>query len=198
MSFSLVANLADLWPGEIKGVKVEDRLVLLVRLKATPEVLAYQGECPHQKVSLSDGHFDGQVLTCSAHQWQFDLQTGQGMNPTCTRLKKFPVLIEGDYVFVDADEKGPLVGPTVQSSAMGQAVVTAISEQNSDVRVLDRGSYLRVEAPSPCRLSRPFLERHWDRAIEFPGDIELILSSFKGRMTLNADQITWNALGERP
>ena len=80
-----VATLDDLWEGEVTDVHVGDQLTLLVHL-AGGEIRAYQGHCPHQRTALADGHLDGQLLTCAAHLWQFNLSTGQGVNPQGCQL----------------------------------------------------------------------------------------------------------------
>ena len=66
------------------------------------EVTAIQGYCPHQQIKLADGDFDGEkVLTCMAHQWQFDVTTGQGVNPANCELALYPVKIDNDEIHVD-------------------------------------------------------------------------------------------------
>ena len=37
---------------------------------------AYQAMCPHQDVPLCEGMYDGSVLTCHQHLWQWDIRTG--------------------------------------------------------------------------------------------------------------------------
>ena len=66
------------------------------------EVAALQGFCPHQQSSLAEGDFDGHTrLTCSAHEWQFDVTTGKGINPADCELARYPVKIEHDEIYVD-------------------------------------------------------------------------------------------------
>ena len=72
------------------------------------EVVAIQGFCPHQQFSLAEGDFDGhKVLTCSAHVWQFDVTTGQGINPQDCELARYPVKIEQDEIYVDIADTEP-------------------------------------------------------------------------------------------
>ena len=88
-----VATLDDLWEGEMTDVRVGDDLILLVHLSGG-DIRAYQGHCPHQKTSLADGKLEGRILTCSAHSWQFDLSTGEGVNPRSCRLDRYDVKVE--------------------------------------------------------------------------------------------------------
>lgn len=193
MSFCHIGKISDFWIGEIKDVRIGDRRAIIIR---TGEgIVAYQNECPHQGVSLCEGHLDGHTLTCPAHAWQFDTHTGQGINPRNTALKKYPLRLDAEGVWIDLDEKGPLVGPTLQADKMGRAIVAVISELNPEVTVTDRGSYLRVEAPSPCRLSRVLLERQLGRTMDFPSEIEMTMTSFKGRLNIEREQIVWSATG---
>jgi len=104
MPYVRVAAVDDLWSGEMKGCIVHGHKVLLVRMDE--RVLAYEDRCAHLGVSLSEGSLDGRVLTCRAHQWQYDVCTGGGVNPVSARLRPFPVKVERGQVFVDLGEAG--------------------------------------------------------------------------------------------
>ncbi|MFI6642504.1 Rieske 2Fe-2S domain-containing protein [Streptomyces sp. NPDC050504] len=84
------ADAADLWEGDILGVEVRGRPVLLVRLLGG-DVRAFQGTCPHQGLPLDDADFDPDtdVLTCSGHLWEFAATTGAGVNPLSCRLRRY-------------------------------------------------------------------------------------------------------------
>ena len=44
------------------------------------------------------------MLTCAAHQWEYDVCTGEGVNPRGVQLDALPVrIIDGD-VFVDVGD----------------------------------------------------------------------------------------------
>ena len=100
-----VATLGDLWGGEVTDVHVGDELILLVHL-AGGKIRAYQGHCPHQRTALADGHFDGQILTCAAHLWQFNLSTGQGVNPKSYQLYRYQVKVEDETISVGIPQDG--------------------------------------------------------------------------------------------
>ena len=40
------------------------------------EYFACQATCPHQDVALAEGLFDGAVLTCHQHLWQWNIRNG--------------------------------------------------------------------------------------------------------------------------
>jgi toluene monooxygenase system ferredoxin subunit len=74
----------ELWHGELQRREVSGVRLLLVRVGES--VLAYEDRCPHLGVALSEGSLCGRTLTCRAHHWQYDVATGQGVNPRRVRL----------------------------------------------------------------------------------------------------------------
>jgi len=101
LRFYRAASLEDLWSGEMRGVCVAGKPVLLVNIGG--EVRAYEDRCRHLGLPLSDGKLTGCVLTCPAHGWQYDLTTGQGVNPESVKLPPYVVKIEGDDILVSVD-----------------------------------------------------------------------------------------------
>ena len=92
------------------------------------------------------------------------------------------------------------VGPVLQSGELGNAIVEAIRDLNSDVLVTDRGAYLRVLVPERCVVTRDAIERHLGRPIRFPGELETVMSAFKGALRLSENQAIWQfgtAAGQR-
>jgi toluene monooxygenase system ferredoxin subunit len=98
-----VAALSELWKGDMSACVVGRTKVLLVRLDEG--VFAYEDECAHLGLPLSEGSLEGCVLTCRAHRWQYDARTGLGLNPKSARLRALPVRVEGDDVLVDVEER---------------------------------------------------------------------------------------------
>ena len=95
------ATLDELWDGEMLAVTVGAVDILLCNVDG--EVFAYEDRCPHLANPLSNGALDPPVLTCAAHEWTFDVRTGDGVNPATARLRRFPVRIDGDTILVDLD-----------------------------------------------------------------------------------------------
>src|ERR1700693_184581 len=83
------------------------------------------------------------------------------------------------------------VGPVLQAGALTNAIVAAIRDLNSEVIVVDRGAYLRVLAPRTCMVTRISIEKHLGRPMRFPGELETVLSAFKGAIRLTEDQAIW-------
>lgn len=85
------------------------------------------------------------------------------------------------------------VGPVLHTTPFAWSVVAVIEEENMDVLVRDEGAYLRVLVPRVCRLSRAGMEAATGLAIRFPGDLELVMSSFTGVLRLTEDDAVWRA-----
>jgi len=92
---------SELWIGELRPVRLSCGRVLLVRTEAG--VFAYEDRCPHLGLPLSSGTLEGDTLTCAAHHFQFDANTGQGKNPSCLRLRAYPVACEAGVIRVDVE-----------------------------------------------------------------------------------------------
>jgi len=89
----------DLWEGEMIGLEVDGCRVVL--LNADGRIVAYEDACPHQRVALSEGRFDGCWLVCRAHEWTYDGATGEGVNPRRARLRPIPVRTDSTAVWLD-------------------------------------------------------------------------------------------------
>jgi toluene monooxygenase system ferredoxin subunit len=96
-------TLDDIWAGEMTAVHLGAAAVLLCNLDGT--LVAYEDRCPHLASPLSEGALDGGVLTCAAHEWQFDARTGRGVNPTSACLRRYPVRLDGEQIFVGLREE---------------------------------------------------------------------------------------------
>jgi hypothetical protein len=83
------------------------------------------------------------------------------------------------------------VGPVLEASDSGRAVVAAIQKLNADVTVVDRGSYLRVLVPRRCVVTRQAIERTLGRKFELPLDLEALMPAFKGRITMDGEHAEW-------
>jgi toluene monooxygenase system protein D len=83
------------------------------------------------------------------------------------------------------------VGPVLESSDSGRAVVAAIRELNADVTVVDRGGYLRVLVPERCVVTRQAIELALGKKFELPLDLEPLMPAFKGRITMDHEHVEW-------
>jgi MmoB/DmpM family len=83
------------------------------------------------------------------------------------------------------------VGPVLQSGPVANAIIAAIKDLNQDVMVVDRGAYVRVLVPGCCIVTRSAIEKHLGRSFRFPGELETVMSAFKGSLQLNQDDAAW-------
>ena len=84
----------SLWDGEMEAFDIGDDEVLVVKVDG--RIYAFDGICPHQSVSLVEGELEGTTLTCRAHEWQFDVVSGQSVNPTGAQLIRHEVAVDED------------------------------------------------------------------------------------------------------
>ncbi len=90
----------DLAEGTMSATDVNGIHILLARIGG--EVYAVSGTCTHQETDLGNGFMLEDRVVCPLHLSQFDLKTGQVMNPPATEpLKHFNVQIRGDGIFVE-------------------------------------------------------------------------------------------------
>jgi toluene monooxygenase system protein D len=94
-----------------------------------------------------------------------------------------------DRTIADVLERG--VGPVLQTTPLARAIIAAMEDENDDIFVDDAGAYYRIFSPGVCRVSRDGIEAHVGRSIRFPGDLEVIMSSFAGKIAMNEDGAVW-------
>lgn len=102
MGFQRVAKIEDLWSGEMKGLEVNGKRVLLVNVDNC--IYAYADICPHQMSRLSEGTLADKILRCARHHWEFDVCTGAGMNPRNACLELFPIRVDGEDILINTEE----------------------------------------------------------------------------------------------
>ncbi len=90
-------------------------------------------------------------------------------------------------------DRANMVGPVLTSSATTDAIVEAIQNENEGVVVEDRGAYRRILVPDRCEVRKEAIEAVLGREFRFPGELEIVMSTFKGRLTLDEDRAVWSA-----
>jgi toluene monooxygenase system protein D len=83
------------------------------------------------------------------------------------------------------------VGPVLETDEVAEAIIAAIREDNADVTVVNRAGYLRVLVPGRCVVRRAAIERVLGRPFRLPGDLELVMPSFKGAIEITDDEVVW-------
>jgi toluene monooxygenase system ferredoxin subunit len=99
MSKIRLCSTADIPANGMKGYAIDGgRRILIVNAGDT--YYAYQGICPHQEVCLDEGFFDGSVLTCHQHLWQWNIETGEPVGMAEAPIERYPLEIVGTEIFV--------------------------------------------------------------------------------------------------
>jgi toluene monooxygenase system ferredoxin subunit len=98
MPRTLVCQTSDIPDNGMKGYEVGGRRVLIA--KSGEHFYAYQGLCPHQEVCLDEGFFDGSVLTCHQHLWQWNIATGEAVGLAEAPLERYDVEVDNGALYV--------------------------------------------------------------------------------------------------
>ena len=105
MARQFVCNRDDVAPSEMSGFDLASGARVVV-LRIEDRFYACNRVCPHQEVNLDEGIFDGEVLTCHQHLWQWKVETGEPVGLAECPLSVYKVEVEGEAVFVDPDSRG--------------------------------------------------------------------------------------------
>jgi toluene monooxygenase system ferredoxin subunit len=109
MTKRMVCRVADVPENTLKECEAEGGLKLVVA-NAGGEFFGVQAICPHQEVPLCEGMFDGSTLTCHMHLWQWDVRTGAPMGIAEAPLERFPLVREGDALYLGGESSALDVG----------------------------------------------------------------------------------------
>jgi toluene monooxygenase system protein D len=90
------------------------------------------------------------------------------------------------------------VGPVLRMGDDVDLVIDAIREDNpdSDVEVIDRGAYVRVQADNYLKVTEATLQRHLGPTFKIHS-LEQMLTAFAGRIKTASDQIEWHLAASR-
>jgi len=98
--FVQAAKVTDLAEGTMSAVDLKGVHILLSKIGG--EVYAVSGVCTHEETDLARGFVLEDRVVCPLHLSQFDLKTGQVLNPPAEiPLQRFNVKIEGETIFVE-------------------------------------------------------------------------------------------------
>lgn len=97
----MICRTSDIPANGLKECEGEGGIKLLIANSGS-EYFAVQAICPHQEVPLCEGMYDGTVLTCHQHLWQWDIRSGAPMGIAEAPLERYEVTVEGDAIYVGA------------------------------------------------------------------------------------------------
>ena len=103
MARKMICRTSDVPANGLKECEGEGGLKLLIANSGS-DYFAVQAICPHQEVPLCEGMYDGTVLTCHQHLWQWDIRTGAPMGIAEAPLERYEVTVEGDAIYVGSQD----------------------------------------------------------------------------------------------
>jgi NADPH-dependent 2,4-dienoyl-CoA reductase/sulfur reductase-like enzyme/nitrite reductase/ring-hydroxylating ferredoxin subunit len=102
----LLAKLSNINDGEMKEVAADGTPILLARVEG--KCFALAAHCTHYGAPLAEGYLSGDRIVCPWHHACFNARTGALEEPPALdSLAQYPILIEGDEIFVDLAEGVP-------------------------------------------------------------------------------------------
>jgi nitrite reductase (NADH) small subunit len=63
-------------------------------------LFALDDRCPHKGGPLSQGIVYGHTVACPLHNWCIELATGCAVAPDQGAIRRYPVKVEGDVIFI--------------------------------------------------------------------------------------------------
>jgi toluene monooxygenase system ferredoxin subunit len=96
-----VCGLADVADGALRAFAVRGVTWPVIVVRVDGELVAVPGVCPHEDVGLADGYLDGPAIVCPGHGYEFDLRTGRCTHDPGLALRRYPITLVGDEVWVD-------------------------------------------------------------------------------------------------
>ena len=100
MPSHIIATVNEIGPGEMKGVIVADKKIVLF-CHEDGTFSALEDRCSHAEVNLSRGKFCNGEITCPAHGARFDARTGKNLcMPAVVPVKSLPLEVQGNEIIV--------------------------------------------------------------------------------------------------
>ena len=96
-----VCKLADVVEGHLRSFAVEGVTWPVIVTIVDGQIVAVPGVCPHEDVGLAGGGLHGSEIVCPGHGWAFDLHTGRCRHAPWLELRRYPITIIDDDVWVD-------------------------------------------------------------------------------------------------
>jgi nitrite reductase/ring-hydroxylating ferredoxin subunit len=97
--FVPVTRASELSPGAMTWAALDRERVLIANVDGC--FYALQDCCGHRQAPLSKGTLEGHVIECPLHFARFDVRTGKLLSgPTAADVPTYPVLVDGDTVYV--------------------------------------------------------------------------------------------------
>ena len=174
-----VCKLSELTPGEGRVFKAAGKQAAVFRLDEE-RVYAVDNRCPHEGYPLSEGTIKDCVLTCSWHNYKFDLRDGQCVMGE-EDVRSYPVRIEDEHVELDFSDPDPSVSvpPLIESLEQGLEEHAMGRAARDVVRLLQLGVSVADIALIGARFDAERAEYGSTHALPVACDVLAFMDSFE-------------------
>ncbi|XZE44526.1 Rieske (2Fe-2S) protein [Pirellulaceae bacterium SH467] len=94
-----VAKTTEIPANEGRAFPIANRMIAVFQYEG--EFHAMDDFCPHMGASLAGGCLERGTVACPWHGWQFSLKDGGWIENPKIKSQVYPVIVEGDDVFVE-------------------------------------------------------------------------------------------------
>ena len=99
MEYVKLAAVSDFKSMRIKSYRVLGRKLAIVKEKSG-SFYATEISCKHHNIDLTTGRIEGDLVTCPAHGWRYNIRTGQCLNHAAAVLRRHGLKIEDGEILV--------------------------------------------------------------------------------------------------
>ena len=96
-----VCRVSDVQDDQLRAFAVAGVTWPVIVTRVGGQLYACPGVCPHEDVSLANGDLHGTVITCPGHSYELDLATGKCVHDPTLHLRRYPITLVDDEVWVD-------------------------------------------------------------------------------------------------
>ena len=104
MAWKALCKLDEIELATMKTVRVDGTEFLVLRGEED-DVLVVPPSCPHMQTPLCEGFFDGALLTCSQHLWQWSVKDGSMQGIAEAPLRVYPSKRENGELSIDFERE---------------------------------------------------------------------------------------------
>ena len=110
-----LCNVEDVSSNKAKIIKINNKSIGVFKLN-DGSIHALLNLCPHRGAALCEGPIcgtteatdsynfkyikDNEIIRCSWHGWEFDIKTGEFLVDKKVKVRKFPLEIKGNEIFI--------------------------------------------------------------------------------------------------
>jgi len=99
LALHLLEKLHRLHDGYSKAVAIEGQSLLLLQTEGKVHLIA--NSCPHMQAPLTRASISGNTIRCPVHGIEFDLISGCAKKGQGGKLRRYPLVYEGNQIAVD-------------------------------------------------------------------------------------------------